>query len=647
MKRFNFLLFCIIPFLAEAQNLAPAHEGQVTSITFTKDNSLILTGGSDKKIRVWNSHTGEMLYVTDCEMVPQELFISPDNNSFIATNKQKDHLMYDLETGERIGEIEVDEVLGFTPDGKNIITAVYGDDGFNKFAALGFATPDDIYDTRYFSQSRIYYKDKLRIPRVTSDGGSIFLATGEEKVLLFHENDPFAEEEIRLPVKADQIALHGSDSIMAVSGSAAIIDMDNFKVSRNLQQATIGGPDADLWFSGSGSYLISKNRDKLLVFKVEDGSLIGNYHFDGADVIAADDEAIRVAYTRDKNLVIVENLLSRSEKKFLEAPDIKEKWGFQDYLRGVYYYRKGNYKKALDYFLSCEGKSPKITKLYFLRGECFFKIGNLQQAMMDFLTDHEAVPGRSSLQLARIFAWKGHPQEAKKWLDSNRVSPFKVSVAQLKNDKYLKDLFQEGQFNAIVSKEWQTEGESLALESKRRIKNNEPLAALEFINKAILKEPSNPSYYRERGFLYLKLHEMEKARKDFMKEAELNPAVKSESYQAVALTYSHSAEYFNAIVWIKKSIQVDASCTENLIDIAEIYQAGYRRDLAISTLNDYLDVMPDDYYAYYLRATMNVLAEGKLADITKAIDLCREQGDPVPAQFHEVLENVDAEAKIK
>src|SRR5690606_39015354 len=140
-------------------------------------------------------YTGKMLYVSECGVIPEKIFVNPDNSTFIASNDQRDHILYDLKTGKRIKELDVDEVLGFTPDGQKIITAVYGEDGFSKFAALGFARPDDIYDTRYFSQSKIYFEDKLQMPKLSSDGSYILLPTGEKKLLRYYEEDPFSEEE--------------------------------------------------------------------------------------------------------------------------------------------------------------------------------------------------------------------------------------------------------------------------------------------------------------------------------------------------------------------------------------------------------------------------------------------------------------------
>ena len=44
------------------QNCLQGHQGDVTALTSTQDGTLIVSGGRDHSIRVWDTQTGKYLY---------------------------------------------------------------------------------------------------------------------------------------------------------------------------------------------------------------------------------------------------------------------------------------------------------------------------------------------------------------------------------------------------------------------------------------------------------------------------------------------------------------------------------------------------------------------------------------------------------
>jgi tetratricopeptide (TPR) repeat protein len=174
-------------------------------------------------------------------------------------------------------------------------------------------------------------------------------------------------------------------------------------------------------------------------------------------------------------------------------------------------------------------------------------------------------------------------------------------------------------------------------QSRRRVKNNELLAALEFIDKAIEAEPENAYWYRERAKLHLKLKEYEKARKDYLQEAKLDSFKAGYSFMNVSLTYFNSGDAPNAVVWMKKAVQTDSTLISGLIDLAEMYEQTYHVDLALLTLNEYLKLVPSDHYAIYYRASLMPMPDVALEEVKRAIDLCRQESERVPAQYNNLL----------
>ena len=52
------------------QTCLQGHQGDVTALTSTQDGSLIISGGRDHSIRVWNTQTGKFLYNIESNETP-------------------------------------------------------------------------------------------------------------------------------------------------------------------------------------------------------------------------------------------------------------------------------------------------------------------------------------------------------------------------------------------------------------------------------------------------------------------------------------------------------------------------------------------------------------------------------------------------
>ena len=68
-----------------AEETDPAHEVEVTAISFSSSGSYIVTAGKDRKIRLWKAQDGELLYAKEVEIIPQQIFISPNDRYLIIT----------------------------------------------------------------------------------------------------------------------------------------------------------------------------------------------------------------------------------------------------------------------------------------------------------------------------------------------------------------------------------------------------------------------------------------------------------------------------------------------------------------------------------------------------------------------------------
>ncbi|MGD9922582.1 MAG: caspase family protein [Pseudorhodoplanes sp.] len=116
------------------------HEGAIHAVAVSRDGKLVLTGGDDYIIKLWNAGTGTVLRTINA--VTKDRFyeatigiaaaaFSPDGKLIVSGNENKTASIWDAGTGKLVrvlrGHKGYVSSVEFTPDGKRILTA--SDDG--------------------------------------------------------------------------------------------------------------------------------------------------------------------------------------------------------------------------------------------------------------------------------------------------------------------------------------------------------------------------------------------------------------------------------------------------------------------------------------------------------------------------------------
>ena len=118
---------------AEIRRFA-AHEkvstlgGSLKFLRFSPDGKLLVSGGTDKDVKVWNTETARLVRVLHCfKDYSSALAISPDGRRvFAAGHSDRTAKLFDLQTGEILADLgeQRKEILSaeFAPDGKTFVT---------------------------------------------------------------------------------------------------------------------------------------------------------------------------------------------------------------------------------------------------------------------------------------------------------------------------------------------------------------------------------------------------------------------------------------------------------------------------------------------------------------------------------------------
>lgn len=116
-----------------AKNIQPflilrGHVGNVRSISFSPDGTLIASGSDDKTVKIWDAATGTILRsLRGHSSSVTSVFFSPDGKTLISSGKDKTVRVWDAATGEAIQRSAGVSCEGtpaaFSPDGKFLATS--------------------------------------------------------------------------------------------------------------------------------------------------------------------------------------------------------------------------------------------------------------------------------------------------------------------------------------------------------------------------------------------------------------------------------------------------------------------------------------------------------------------------------------------
>ncbi|KIM21058.1 hypothetical protein M408DRAFT_53919, partial [Serendipita vermifera MAFF 305830] len=111
------------------QNVLVGHEGGLKAISFSPDGKRIVSGSSDKTIRVWDAETGEVVAgpLEGHDGPVLSIGFSPDGRRIVSGSSDRTARVWNAETGELVteplkGHADAVNSVGFSPDGKRILS---------------------------------------------------------------------------------------------------------------------------------------------------------------------------------------------------------------------------------------------------------------------------------------------------------------------------------------------------------------------------------------------------------------------------------------------------------------------------------------------------------------------------------------------
>jgi tetratricopeptide (TPR) repeat protein len=163
------------------------------------------------------------------------------------------------------------------------------------------------------------------------------------------------------------------------------------------------------------------------------------------------------------------------------------------------------------------------------------------------------------------------------------------------------------------------------------------IGAMEYMNKAVSAAPEHAEAYIARSQLYLKMYQYDNAIEDLKNVMRINTNDYLELYLEIAKALSMKGENAKTVTLLEECIKVDPTNFGLYLEIADLQMSQYKREDALESVNSYIDIVPDDSYAYYLRANIHRDQALIKEDINMAINLCKESGKTVPKEYYNLL----------
>ncbi|WMJ71772.1 hypothetical protein RCC89_01100 [Cytophagaceae bacterium ABcell3] len=641
MVRFGFLLiytFFTCASLVYGQE-RKAHDQEINVIAFSENSKILVSGGEDKVARVWNTFTGHMINSFKHPFEVRSLFINKNGNYLLAGDGAGHFFLWDVGSGELLKKVRNYKVLGFTSGQDKVLLAEETVSSNGVKVNFGLMT---LEDNNYgiinlFDRAEDVVLDTNLVNAQVSSECDFLLMSDSSNIIKVLGLKNHQSRTFHFNKKVANWALHPNDSLLIVAGTNEIFDLHTGNVVARLKRPI---DDPYLHFSADGNFLIYSKQ----------GSLY-KYHLKTREVIEYDhvkDVGKYMASHDGKYFAVIENgssikLWSQEagglgEAKEFIASEIVSEEALKQYKRGAYYYYDQDYSKAVSYLSSCIGKTKRADKVFLLRGRAYLKMGDYNKAVNDFLLDKEINDTRASYDLVKAYGVLGFSAKALEQLEAFQQSPYKKLWQDIEHDPKLEELHSSQEWKLYRQEYAESEGDKLAKKAEGKMENGEHMAALEYFNKAIKAEPKNALWYEKRASLYNQLHEYEKSRADYFKMFTYNEDLKSEYYEYTAASWCNEGGLDSCAMYLMRCIKEDASKYSLMVELAEIRLAQYRRKQAFDIIDTYLDIIPDDPDAWFVRAKMHGDKEKIQADAEKAAAIYDEKGKPVPKAVQELLD---------
>ncbi|MES0491417.1 MAG: tetratricopeptide repeat protein [Leptospirales bacterium] len=301
---------------------------------------------------------------------------------------------------------------------------------------------------------------------------------------------------------------------------------------------------------------------------------------------------LNILKEKTKDLNINEPIPEETRKELEEFSDTLEKakekkeysaWDW--HFKGISYYKKEQYQKAVDAFSEAIRLDPDDEDNYLNRGASYYNLDKHNKAIKDYNKAIELKPDYAEAYNNRGAVYDDLKKYDKAVKDYNKAIELKPDYANAYNNRGIA-------YNNLE-------------EYDKAVKD---------YDKAIELKPDYADAYNNRGNTYKNLKKYDEAIKDYDKAIKLKPDYEN-AYFNRAYSYSQLKQHDMAIEDYKKALELDSKDTTSSQNLAEAYFVTGQPEQALDTVQQgWRDELSDDERATFLLLRLmaqQVLGQGR------------------------------------
>jgi WD40 repeat protein len=257
-----------------------AHPGQITSAVLSPDGTRLLTGCSDKQVRLWNLTTGQVERpFTGHTLGVSCVAMNPAGTQVAAGGADKTILVWETANAKEIKKYTLAAAvhgIAFSPDGKSLAAGLAD----NSIHLFDVAMSKEV-------KTLTGHSGAVNSLLFTSKGDQLISASADKTVQVWTVADGKSKTKLEHAAAAQALALSKDGTKIAVGGADKSVKV--WTLADGKTQTTIATPSAVLAvsFSSDGSRLLIGNEDNKARVYGMDGQLVEFFPHEGAVHAAA------------------------------------------------------------------------------------------------------------------------------------------------------------------------------------------------------------------------------------------------------------------------------------------------------------------------------------------------------------------------
>ena len=329
----------------------------------------------------------------------------------------------------------------------------------------------------------------------------------------------------------------------------------------------------------------------------------------------------------------------------------------ENYLHGVAAANQKDYKAAIDLF-TAGLNAIEIKPLCLLaRGKAYFQLGQVDNAIKDFMDAEKLKPGIASYELAKCYAKQGNIENTVYYMRLHLESPYKVAESEIKKEEAFSNIEKFKDWKNLWQTEWYTKSEKIAADANYLVNSGDNLEAVELVNKELLHFPRahelyvararafvalenqrsalddyntaisltkrKADYYKERGILLANVGKDKKATEDFTQALKIKPEM-FELYLLRAQASRQIEDFKSAIKDVELYMQFFPNSEEAMFTAGQIYYDYGEYAECIKKLSPLIEKnhsKPEYYHARGLAYFEIREFDAAIRDYAQALDL--------------------------